>query len=442
MRTKVWLGCEEVVGLHERADQIASELDKECNPDDLIAIDAADPLTFLTVYTGVCRTGRPRVVLGRRNISPQTAASAGASVLIQADPDNQRLIRLGKSTNLPNFPRGIAVLCQTSGSTGEPKFVAWSGQGIEYQCTATAEALGYAAQERLLVSVPLTSAYGLSIVHIWQKGNVGIVLPTNTKPAALSAQCKATAATSLDGPPQLYRVLASWLEANHERRALWQTTRMWCCGGDVLSPVIRDQWLRVMNAPILDGYGLSEAGPNVALNTLSSHRVGTVGMPLLGTSIKIDMHGEICVWSPSLMLGYWPPSIESPLTEDGYLRTGDLGQLDPDGFLCVRGRLRNVIVVNGTTICPEEVELCLNVHPAVLRSAVIGFQDTHKERLVAVVETNAWSASESEIRVHCRERLPTALIPWRIVPVETMPTLPNGKVDRRSVVALANAALR
>ena len=144
------------------------------------------------------------------------------------------------------------------------------------------------------------------------------------------------------------------------------------CGGAPLAPDVVRFFERV-GIDVYQGYGMAEASPVIATNTISANRCGSVGKPLPGVEVKIDRRGEILTRGPQVMLGYFnnPELTRQVVDTDGWLHTGDIGYLDDDGYLYVRGRDKNLIVLaNGKKVHPEELEAVLFDHPAIKEGCI------------------------------------------------------------------------
>lgn len=229
------------------------------------------------------------------------------------------------------------VILQTSGSTGDPKHVGWSASGIHYQSIATSKILEYTADDCLAIMMPLYSAYSLSLIHIALYQNIPISLSSSLDPKDFLQMLVSSKATTLDASPELYYSILAYLEDNMLLKQELGSIRAWNCGGDILNQELALKWLAFMGKPLLDGYGLSEAGPNVAVNGPSNYRIGTVGKALEGTALKITEEGELLVKSPSIIKSYLRGK-HKIIDEAGWLSTGDLVEIDSGGYLTVIGR--------------------------------------------------------------------------------------------------------
>jgi long-chain acyl-CoA synthetase len=216
-----------------------------------------------------------------------------------------------------------------------------------------------------------------------------------------------------------------------------------------LTPALREQFEQRFGVPVLQAYGQTEAFGGIAIESVKDvlagrRRPGSVGKPLPGVELRLvtadgapaptGESGEIWVRSQSAMAGYLT-SVDSAAVPSGdWLRTGDLGRLDADGYLYITGRLKNIIICGGFNITPEEVQAALEDDDRVVEAVVVSWPDERLGEIpVAVVESEAEPA---DILATVAPRLTAYKRPRRLFRVSALPRVPNGKVDRRAVDAL------
>ena len=218
-------------------------------------------------------------------------------------------------------------------------------------------------------------------------------------------------------------------------------------GGMAMQKVVADHWQAMTGAPIAEGYGLSEASPVVAVNSALIERfTGYIGMPLPGTEVVIlgddgievafGMPGEICIRGPQVMAGYWNKSEETKivLTRDGFCRTGDIGIMNADGFIKIVDRKKDMILVSGFNVYPNEVEEVLSLIPGVLECAVIGIPDEESgEAVKAFIVKQDESLTVESILAFCKENLTNYKRPKHIVFRKDLPKTNVGKILRREL---------
>ncbi|MCD9880202.1 class I adenylate-forming enzyme family protein [Streptomyces guryensis] len=337
------------------------------------------------------------------------------------------------------LPPGAAAVFPTSGSTGRPRLVVLSHAGLAYQSGETASRLGLSEADSLLVPLPLAHAYGMGIVMMWLERGGRLLLETSFSAADVTGRLLSRDVTTLDGVPSMYSILLKTATREPEVAARLRRLRIRGIGGDVLHPAMAARF-SALGADLHDGYGLTEAGPNVAISAPGAMRPGTVGTPLSGTEVRRDAAtGELLIRTPSLMLGYLgePDATAAALTADGWLRSGDVGEVEPDGHVRVLGRLKEVLIVDGETHAPTLIEDVFRALPGVAEACVLGVRSADDasgrgDRIVAFVEL-ADPVSVTDLRTLCRRDLPPRLRPRDIHVDVPLPRTGTGKVDRTAL---------
>lgn len=397
------------------------------------------PLAAIVAFLAARRTGVP-VFMGTA-LAPAPAPRPGVILHVDGDLVRCEPVDQGSGTDLPE---DTEVVFRTSGSSGNPKQVAHLRRAMEYQTCATVEAVGYDENDGLLVLIPPGHAYGYSLLRVWQDVGTRLFLHSGFVPQAVGRGLLDTRVTSLDGVPSHYAALLRLSRTRKDLTDALARLRVRGCGGDVLPRSVSMPFLDRLDAPIHDGYGLTEAGPNVAINVPDSYRPHTVGRPLPGTRVRVESD-EIQVRSPSVIGRYHGSSDEeSPLTPDGWLRTGDIGHLDQDGYLVVLGRRKEVIIVHGENIVPHTIEEALGDLPGIDDCAVLGVASgTARGDHVLLFAVPAPGVDLQEcgrlIRDRARATLPPRLRPTDVRLVPELPRLPSGKLDRGRLRSLVTA---
>ncbi|MEE1609738.1 AMP-binding protein [Microvirga sp. CF3016] len=218
-------------------------------------------------------------------------------------------------------------------------------------------------------------------------------------------------------------------------------------GGMATQEAVAKKWKDVTGQPIVEGYGLSETSPVVCANRLDIEEfTGTIGYPLPSTDVSVRANdgtmlpagerGELCVKGPQVMAGYWqrPDETAKVMTPDGWFRTGDVAVILPDGQVKIVDRMKDMVLVSGFNVYPNEVEEVIVKHPGVMEAAVIGLPDEHSgEVVVAYVVRKDQALSVDELREFCRENLTGYKVPRRIEFRDTLPKTNVGKVLRRAL---------
>jgi len=218
-------------------------------------------------------------------------------------------------------------------------------------------------------------------------------------------------------------------------------------GGMATQKAVAEAWLKTTGCPLSEGYGLSETSPTLTCNPADTDRFsGSIGLPVPSTFISIrdddgaevplGQPGEICAKGPQVMAGYWnrPDETAKVMTADGYFRTGDIGVMTPDGYTKIVDRKKDMILVSGFNVYPNEVEEVIASHPGVLECAVIGVADAHSGEAVKafIVKKNPNVTAEDIIKF-CGTQLTNYKVPKQIEFRTTLPKTNVGKILRREL---------
>lgn len=218
-------------------------------------------------------------------------------------------------------------------------------------------------------------------------------------------------------------------------------------GGAAVQRPVAERWHAITKTPLVEGYGLTECSPTVTVNPFDLKEFnGSIGLPVPSTEVSIrnaegqelplGEAGELCVKGPQVMRGYWrrPQETAAVMTADGFLRTGDVAVMDDSGFLRIVDRLKDMILVSGFNVYPNEIEEVVMMHPDVLEVAAVGKASANSGEMVRifVVKKSATLTEEALIR-HCRENLTAYKIPREIVFLSELPKSNVGKILRREL---------
>jgi long-chain acyl-CoA synthetase len=218
-------------------------------------------------------------------------------------------------------------------------------------------------------------------------------------------------------------------------------------GGMAMQKVVADQWQKMTGAPIAEGYGLSETSPVACVNSpLIESFTGYIGLPVSGTEVRIlddagnevpfGNPGEICIRGPQVMAGYWnkPEETKNVMTADGFFRSGDIGIMNADGYTKIVDRKKDMVLVSGFNVYPNEVEEVLSLIPGVLECAVIGVPDEDSgEAVKAFIVKQDPDLTEETILAYCKENLTNYKRPKHIVFRNDLPKTNVGKILRREL---------
>jgi o-succinylbenzoate---CoA ligase len=320
-------------------------------------------------------------------------------------PDGVTTIRSGQEKGVAE---GTAVIVPTSGSTGVPKGVGLGAAALLHSARASLARVGARPGERWLCCLPGTYIAGIQVLVRSLVSGTDPVLADRAEPEVIAA-CGCAYVSLV--PTQLKRLLDVDISALAGFRSV-------LLGGAAAPAGLLDA-VRAARVPVVTTYGMTETCGGCVYD----------GIPLDGVRLKIGDDDRIWIAGPVLFSGY----VGGPAAPgDGWLRTGDLGRLDSAGRLTVRGRADDVINTGGSMVVPGEVAAALQTCPGVRDAAVLGQPDPEwGERVVAVIvpADPANPPTLELLRLHVKERLPRYAAPSRVVMVDAVPMLPNGKHD-------------
>ena len=343
---------------------------------------------------------------------------------------------------VPATPDQMAMIFYTSGTTGRPKGVVISHGGLEYVATTEADYYDFSPDDVGMVLGSLSFLYPLvlNFLPLFHAGGSAVLVPAFSPNRTLTAMENASP-TTIMGVPTMFEML---LDARPENSAAFERVRLAVSGGAVLGTSLVDRFRAVYGVELSNIWGLTEMTPLTSTYRGSRLADGVMscGRALPGVELRvIDTEGndvpagtvgEFVARAPSGMIGYLrEPELTDEVHIDGWLRTGDLGYLDEDGYSFVVGRAKDLIIRGGINIYPAEVESAIYLHPQVTEVAVVGVADPlFGERIRAhVVVTDG--LTEAGLRDHLADLLPTYKIPEFFCFREKLPKGPTGKVLRR-----------
>jgi len=366
---------------------------------------------------------------------------------MQACQDQPLADRL--ATMLPS-PDTLAILQYTGGSSGFPKGVNLSHRSISTNIAQREGLLPVPpGTERVLCVMPLFHSYAMAmgLFLCGYSGNTLVILP-GYQPEQLLAAIGAQQITIFPGSPTMFTGLMA-----HPAFAATDWRRVHTCysGSAALSAETLERWRSATGAPIYEGYGQTEAGPVLTFNPSAGPvKVGSVGVPVPSTEVQVvdletgtqvlpaGARGEIRARGPQVMEGYLQlPAETAESLRNGWLYTGDIGEFDAEGYLYIRDRKKELVIVSGYNVYPREVEEVLFTHPDVVDAAVVGQPDGYRgEILRAFVVLRADATLDAQaMLVFCRERLARYKLPQRIDQLDALPKTTVNKTDKKVLKA-------
>jgi long-chain acyl-CoA synthetase len=344
----------------------------------------------------------------------------------------------------------LAVLQYTGGTTGVPKGAMLTHQNLfinTLQSCAWAGPMVQRGEERYLMIIPYFHIYGQTVGLLLGTWNGAMQIPIpKFDPDLLIQAIKRYRPTFFPGVPTLY---ISMLNHPEIRTCGLEYVKRFNSGSAPIPVDVIERFEEVSGSVLLEGYGLTEASPTThSTPTLAKRKLGSTGLPFPSTECKIvDLEsgtrelpvgepGELCVRGPQIMKGYWNRPDETAIAlRDGWLYTGDVARMDEDGFFYIVQRKKDMIIVSGFNVYPNEIEEVLFAHPAILESVVIGLPDEYRGETVkafVVLKPGAIATTE-ELSEHCQTNLAKYKVPSIIDIVESLPKRAVGKVVRREL---------
>lgn len=332
------------------------------------------------------------------------------------------------------FPEAdqVGSVQYTGGTTGMPKGVELTHGAIAVNISQREALLPTQPQEeRLLCVAPLFHVYAMSMgLHNMCYCRSTLVLLRRFDSSQLLTALAQLGITLLAGNPTLFSGL---MRDDKFATTDFSKLKLSYSGAAPLSLETLTRWESITGSPVLEGYGLSEAGPVVSFNPIHGLRKpGSVGLAVPDTQLRIEPNGEIRVRGPQLMKGYLNnPEETSAALVDGWLHTGDLGALDEDGYLFIKGRLKDMLKVSGFSVFPREIEEVLHQHEQIVEAAVVGLADSHKGEVPVAFFVAKVPFDQDVLLEHCRARLASYKIPARFHCLDALPKTGPGKVDKQ-----------
>lgn len=350
----------------------------------------------------------------------------------------------------------IAVLQYTGGTTGLPKgamlthgnLVANMQQirGCLSQHAEDGLPLLKEGQEIMVAPLPLYHIYAFTAncMCMMVTGNHNILITNPRDIAGFIKELKNWRFTAFLGLNTLFVALMD----HPEFKTLdFSSLKLTNSGGTALVKATAERWEKLTGCRIVEGYGLTETSPVASANPYGAFaRLGTVGMPVPGTLMKVisddgaelglGERGELCVKGPQVMKGYWknPEATAEVLDAEGWFKTGDIAVIDPDGYVRIVDRKKDLIIVSGFNVYPNEIEDIVMAHPKVANCAVIGVPDERTGEAVKLfVVPRAGGVSVEELKAYCKDNFTGYKVPKQIVVRDSLPMTPVGKILRREL---------
>ncbi|MEM8756212.1 MAG: AMP-binding protein [Planctomycetota bacterium] len=340
----------------------------------------------------------------------------------------------------------LAVILYTSGTTGLPKGVMLSHGNIAANIRQGIKGMAITSRDVFMGVLPQFHSFGvtqLTLTPLVVGGRVVYTARFNAK--KILDLIREHGVTTFIGIPSMYNALALSKSGTPEDLA---SIRLMVSGGEPLPDAVFEMFRERYGKSICEGYGMTEMSPATHCATLGRSKRHSVGQPFPGVEQRVvdpeterelgpGEDGELRMRGPNLMRGYYrnPMATRAAIDDRGFLRSGDIAQVDDEGFVYITGRLKEMIIVGGENVFPREVEEVLTKHETVSAAGVTGIHDSIRgEVVVAFVEAcEEATVDPSELKAWCRERIAGYKCPREIHVVDELPRNPTGKIMRREL---------
>jgi long-chain acyl-CoA synthetase len=347
----------------------------------------------------------------------------------------------------------IAVLQYTGGTTGVAKGAMLTHGNLVANLLQTRpmmEGMVVEGEEVVIAPLPLYHIYSftLNCGIMLEAGAHNVLIPNPRDIPGFVKELKNHRFTAFLGLNTLFVALCN----NEEFQDLdFSGLKLTSSGGMALTSDTAKMWQRVTGCEICEGFGMTETSPVVTFNPPSAIQLGTIGLPIPSTLVQtldeegketpLGEPGELCVKGPQVMRGYWqrPEDTQKSFTEGGYLRTGDIALIQQDGYIRIVDRKKDMIIVSGFNVFPNEIEDVVSSHPKVVECAAVGVPDAKSGEAVKVyLVPTAEGVTENELKEFCRERLTAYKVPKQFEFRDELPKTNVGKILRRELRDEAN----
>jgi len=430
--------------LRERAASVAGGLAAAgVRAGDRVGLYAANSPQWIVAYLAGQWLGAVMVPFNPAYRSAEVEHIVGDSdpALVIADAERRPLVEpYRKVVSLESLPAGDpptrpalepqspALIIYTSGTTGRPKGALLDHGNLLAQARGAIEAWRWTKGDRLVHALPLFHLHGLGMgLHGSLMTGSSMTL-IGFEPERVVAELEAGGSIFF-GVPAMYQRLADHLLGHP---ADLSRVRLFVSGSAPLPPELFRRSEELFGQPPLERYGITEGGIVVSNPYEGPRRPGRVGFPFAGVEVRLGDQDEIQLKGGQVFSGYWRnPAATAEAFEDGWFKTGDVGEIDADGSLAIRGRIKELIISGGFNVYPREVELVLEAHPGVAEVAVVGLpSERWGEEVAAFVVPAGAQPSEEELITFAQSRLARFKCPRQVRFVAELPRNAMGKVQR------------
>lgn len=364
----------------------------------------------------------------------------------------RQVLEEGRRMEVPDYPapdvEDVAVLQYTGGTTGGSKGCMLTHGGLissMHQCKWLYKCADWEnGQSTLVVPLPLYHIYAFDVgfCHGLINGHNTLLIPN---PRDIKSFVKTLSKTPFEGFTGLNTLFNALLNNPDFVKLDFSRVRLAIAGGMALSSSIAERWEKLTGSQICEGYGLTESSGILSVNVPGDIRLGTVGIGFSGCEFKIvgedgqslpvEEPGELYFKGVQMMKGYWnnPEESKKLLDDDGWMRTGDIAVMGEDGRLRIVDRAKDMIVVSGFKVFPNEVEDVLMSHPDIVECAVVAGKSDAGEYVRAFVVSSRDGLTEHEVRNYCRDQLTAYKVPKEVQFRDSLPKSNVGKILRKEL---------
>ena len=362
----------------------------------------------------------------------------------------RRALSEGAARTLMDVPLGhgdLAFLQYTGGTTGVAKGAMLTHGNLVanlQQASAWLSAISKPTEETVITALPLYHIFSLTAncLTFMKLGGHNILITNPRDMTGFVKELGKVKFTAVTGVNTLFNGL---LHTPGFDRLDFSTLKITMGGGMAVQRAVAENWRKVTGKPLVEAYGLTETSPAACVNPLDlSDHNGSIGLPIPSTELSIrddedrelgiGEKGELCIRGPQVMQGYWnrPEETAKVMTSDGYLRTGDIGIMDERGYTRIVDRKKDIILVSGFNVYPNEIEDVVALHPGVREAAAVGIPDEKSGEAVKIVVVKKDPALTSEALIaHCRQHLTSYKVPRHVEFRTELPKTNVGKILRR-----------
>lgn len=384
----------------------------------------------------------------RKQVPPVTVPHTKFSAAMKAGEAAAR------GANVKGYTAGvgledIAALQYTGGTTGVSKGAMLSHRNLlanVLQLEAVSEHFLKRGTECVLTALPLYHIFALTVnlLLFYQLGGRDVLVPSPRPMSNLKPAWEKMPISWFTGVNTLFNALANepWFKESPPKSLVCSLA-----GGMALQSAVAKRWQETTGTPVVEGYGLTETSPVATFNPIGGVvKDGTIGVPLPSTDVRlvdesgapvaVGEPGELCVKGPQVMPGYWqrPDETAKVIDADGWLRTGDIATMDEDGYFRIVDRKKDMVLVSGFNVYPNEVEEVIARHPGVAEVGVIGVPDEKTgEAVYAVVVKRDPALTAEDVIRHAREQLTAYKVPRHVEFRDELPKTPVGKILRKDI---------